>query len=172
MRYALLFVVCLMFSAATSQARTLEPGSIWFNGGVGPGFRVGSPLGGSDTYLMLNAQGEYLLSSALGATGEVSLGLAETNPFKIRLGASYHFSGLELPILPYAFGQLSVGRLLDVLGADLTTLGGRVGGGADYFLTARFKVGALFGWELATTLGDRPVTYSQIELLATGSVGF
>jgi hypothetical protein len=174
MRCVLLVAVTLALAPAVGLARTVEPGSIWATGAIGPGFRAGSRLGGSGTYLMLNAQGEYALSSELGLNGELSFGLAGSQPLKLRLGGRYRLNGLvgDMPISPYVLGQLSVGKLYDVLGANLTTIGLRAGGGADYFLTADLSVGAMLGWELARTTGERGTTYSQVELLVTASMLF
>ena len=113
-------------------------------------------------------------SSEIGLNVELSFGLAGSQPLKLRAGGRYRLTGLvgDLPVSPYVLAQISAGRLFDVLGANLTTIGVRAGGGADYFLTANFAVGALAGWELARTTGERPTSYSQIEVLATGSMTF
>jgi len=63
--------------------------------------------------------------------------------------------------------EVSAGRLYDVLGTNLTSVGLRAGAGADYFLSANWMVGVLGALELARTTGERPANYSTIDLLLT-----
>lgn len=164
-----LFVVSV---ATTARARTVEPGATSAGVAFGPGFKLGSPLGGSGAFLMLNGHGEYALSSSLGLTGEASVGLANSRSTRLRVGARYRLTQLDLPLSPYAFGQGMVGRLYDVLGTSLNVWGVRAGVGADYFLTASWAAGASIGWELQRTTGVRPVTFSGLELLAGATYFF
>ncbi len=169
---SLLFGIALVCIASPASARNVEAGELWVTGGPGAGFKMGSPLGGSAGYLMLMAQGEYTLSSSLGIVAGLNYGLAGTMPLRLRAGGRYRIADLDLPVVPWAQAQLSVGRLFDVIGANLTTLGVHLGGGADYFLTASLAVGGMIGVELSSTLGERPAFYGTFEIMALASWSF
>ncbi len=157
---------CLM-TPQFSHARTAEPGDISVGGQLGLGSRMSSKLGagGYEPYLMLGGTGEYAIDMNLAAAGELSLALGRSIPIRLRAGAKYRLTGLELPISPYGLGQLSVGRIYDVLGADLTLWGIRLGVGADYFLTKKFSAGVLLAIDLGSSLGTRPAMYGTFEVL-------
>lgn len=166
---AWLSVLTLSLMIATeSQARTLDAGTWVLGGGIGPSFKTGSDLGMSSGYLMLNGIAEYVFMPNWSAVGSLALGLGGTIPARVRLGGRYRITGgTELPVSPYVQAELSAGRLYDVLGTNLTSLGVRVGGGADYFLSASWTVGLLAAYELARTTGDRPTSYGMIDVLIT-----
>jgi hypothetical protein len=167
----------LLFVTA-AQARTVDPGTFWLSGGLGGAFKEGSNLGGSNGYLMLTVQGEYVVSSNWGVVGDVTLGnlgLWGTNPLRVHAGARYRLTGLQLPVSPYAQLQFSAGKLFNALGANLWTFGPRVALGADYFLTAKLLVGAAVGYELLVTTGpwpSRSVSYNQIDFMALVGYSF
>ncbi len=164
----LVLVVCAGVSiAGVASARTMEPGNIVVGGGVGPSFKTGSDLGMSSGYLMLNGIGEYVFTPQISGVASVAAGLAGTIPLRLRVGGRYRVIGGELPISPYVQLEVSAGRLYDVLGTNLTSVGLRAGAGADYFLSANWMVGVLGALELARTTGERPANYSTIDLLLT-----
>ncbi len=155
-----------------AAARNVEPGEMWLNGGAGLSLKLGGALGGSSAHFALAAGGEYTFSKSLGAAAHLNVGLAGTIPLRLRAGVRYRLADLGLPVSPYGQAQLSVGRLYDVIGANLTTAGIFLGAGADYFLTAQLGLGALLGVDLSRTFVDepgRPVFFGTFEFLATVS---
>jgi hypothetical protein len=160
-----LLLCAAVFISAMPRAHALrlKPGSFVLQSGMGPGFKLGSTVGGSPGYVMLNVGGEYAVSSAWTAIVDTSLGLADTVPVRVRTGGRFRLTGLGVPFLPYAQVQSSFGRLYGVLGADLWVAGGRVGIGTDYFLTKDYAVGALASADLGRTLGARPAFYGSFE---------
>jgi hypothetical protein len=163
--------LCLLF-AGPAKARNVEPGKVVVSGLVGPSFRVGSRLGGSSGYLMFMGAGEYTVSKNLSAVADLGAGIAGTVPLKLHAGARYRLADLELPLSPYAQAQLAFGRLYDVIGANVNYLGVRLGGGADYFITANIGVGALLAFELASTLAETKAFYGAFDVLAYASYTF
>lgn len=172
MRLATIIVSCAVLSTATAFARTVEPGSISVGGGIGPSIRLGSQLDAGGAYLLLRGHGEYAFSTELSGVADLSLGVGGTVPLRVHLGGRYRLTQLELPVSPYAQVQLSLGRLYDVLGADLTYVGGRVAAGADYFLTKELGVGALVGVDLGSTTGERPAFYGLVDIVAYATYTF
>jgi hypothetical protein len=164
---ALALIAGALMISSVAQARTMEPGTLIIGGAVGPAFRLGSDLGMSKDYLMLNGTAEYTFSKEWSVIGAAAMGLANTIPFQLRAGGRYRIIGGEMPISPYVQAELTVGRLFDVLGANLTSTGARFGGGADYFLTASWMVGLQGACSWQTTLGNRPAGYSMLDLLIT-----
>jgi hypothetical protein len=171
MRTAVALSLCLLF-AGPAKARNVEPGKLVVTGAVGPSFRMGSRLGGSRGNLTLDAGGEYTFSKKLSAVGDLALGLAGTIPLKLRAGARYRITDLNLPVSPYGQAQLSFGRLYDVIGANMNFFGVRLAGGADYFLTAKLGFGALLGMELTSTLAETKAFYGSFDVLAYASYTF
>ncbi|MBC7793889.1 MAG: hypothetical protein H7Z43_09280 [Clostridia bacterium] len=145
----------------------MEAGQVWLGANVGPSFRLGSDLAIPDAMLMFNGTMEYVFAPQWSVIAGVALGVSGTVPLKGRFGGLYRFSGFELPVSPYVRAEASAGRLFDVLGADLTSVGGRIGAGADYFLTAKWIIGAMVAYELASTTGQRPVWYGTLDVLLT-----
>src|SRR2546427_10070037 len=117
-RFLPTLVVALL--PVSASARNLEPGEIWLHGGLGVDFKLGSALGGSGEHLILDGEGEYALSKALGVVGGLNLGLAGTKPITLRAGMRYRLTDLGLPLSPYGQVQLTLGQLRDVIGANLT----------------------------------------------------
>jgi hypothetical protein len=163
-------LVCAL--PAVAGARTVEPGKITASVAVGPGFQWGSILGGSGIWLVLQGRGEYAVDEKLGVVADLQLGLSDTVPVRFRAGGRYRLTGLELPVSPYGQAQLSIGRLYDVIGADLTVWGLFAGIGADYFLTAQLGTGALIGMDFGRTTGDRPAFYGTVEITVYASYTF
>ena len=140
----LALALALVLLPSLARARTVEPGSVMGSAMLGPGFRLGSELGASNVYLLVNAQGEYAFTKSLSAVGGLMLGLSGSVPLRFRAGARYRLADLDLPVSPYGQVQLSVGRVWDVIGANLTTIGVYFAGGADYHLQSsagRWKPG-------------------------------
>ena len=154
-------------SPTSASARTVEPGSIWLAVGSGFGFKTATNIGGSSGFWMVNVQGEYCFSTTLSLVSDVDIGLANTNPIRLRIGTKHRMTGLDLPLSPYLQVQASVGRLFNALGANLTLLGVRAGLGVDYFLTRRISASVGFSTDLGTTLGERPALYGTHELLVS-----
>jgi hypothetical protein len=174
MHKVFLALLCSILFSVAAQARTVEPGSIWLSGALGPGFKMGSRLGFGN-FLVVAAQGEYAFSEKLSAVGDLTIGnlnLFGTKPLRIRAGGRYRLSGIELPVSPYAQAELSLGKLENVLGASLTTWGVRFSAGADYFLTAKTLVGAVLGYEFLRTAGPRPTAFGQLDLLFLAGIAF
>ncbi len=168
-------VVCLTLTAiasAPTTARAKEPGSLWLGGAIGPSFKVGSRLGGSGGNLSLAGQAEYTLDPKVSVIAGLTLGLAGTVPLQLRAGGRYRVSISKMPIRPYGQAELVVGRLFDVIGANLTVYGLRLGGGADFMLRPQVAVGGLVAYQLARTVSDRPTVFGSFELFATASMRF
>lgn len=163
--------ICVLV-ANPLAARTLEAGHPIAFVGLGPSRLIDSRLGGSDAFLMLDAGLEYPFDKNWSAVGEALFGLASTRQVKLRGGARYHLSDLNLPVTPYAEGQVVAGRLFDVLGADLSLWGVRAGVGADYFFTAKLLAGLKAGYEIARTTGPNGRTFGQFEWLLTADYVF
>ena len=164
-----LLIGAILATSAVAGARTVEPGTMTVAGAVGPGFRMGSRLGGSRAYLLLGGQVEYAGTSTLTSIADFSLGLADTIPVRLRAGARYRLAGTEGPFAPYLQGQIVVGRLWDVIGANLWVLGVRGAAGADYFLSARLGVGAVVGVDVGRTLVSPSAFYNTFDVIAYAS---
>jgi hypothetical protein len=172
MRIAAIIVSCVLFVTPPALARTVEPGSLSVAGGIGPSVRLGSLLDAGRVYLMLQGQGEYAFSTRLSGVGDLSLGIGSALPLRLHLGGRYRLSKLDLPVSPYAQAQLSYGRLFNVLGANLTYVGVRLGAGADYFLTSKVALGGLLALDLGSTTGERPAFYGVVDILGYVSYTF
>jgi hypothetical protein len=172
MRIRAIIAAFVMLLAASAQARTVEPGTLTVAGGVGPAFRLSSPLAAGRTYLVLQAQGEYDFTSSLGALADVSFGFGSSQPLRLHLGGRYRVTQLDLPVSPYAQLQFTLGRLYNVLGADLTYVGARVGIGADYFLTRKLGAGMLIAVDLGGTTASRRAFYGTVDMLVYAAYTF
>ena len=171
--YLPLLVFPLLFAGtAPAQARTMEAGSLWMNSSFGSGVKLGSRVGGSNGFLMLNAGTEYLLSPELSVIADIDVGVAGTIPLRLHAGARYRLTGLGSPLSPFAQLQLTAGRVYNALGADLGLFGIRAGLGADYFITSRLAGGLVTHLDLNTTLAETRAFYGVWELLATASYAF
>jgi hypothetical protein len=167
-----LLIIALLALPTSATARNVEPGSVWVGAELGPAFKLGTPLGGSGGYLMLGARGEYAFSKQLGVVADLqlgNLGFIGTSPLRFRAGARYRLTDLGLPVAPYGEVKLDIGRLSDVIGANLTIWGVHVAAGADYFLTAKLAVGGHAGVDLGSTISDRSAFYGTFEIMATVS---
>ncbi len=170
--FGLLFVFIIplitvgLLTASEAQAITVEPGSLRGSGFAGPAFKLSGQLGGSGANLTVGGTLEYSISSQISFVGDVALGLADTLPMRLRAGGRYRFTGLKLPVSPYAQGELSFAYLVDVINANIPAIGIRAAGGADYFLTKDMSVGAQVGLDIARTVTDYPVTFGTLEFFA------
>ncbi|MCK5690861.1 hypothetical protein KAI87_16390 [Myxococcota bacterium] len=173
--FGLLFVFIMplitvgFLTATEAQAITVEPGSLRASGFAGPAFKISNQLGGSGANLTLGGGLEYSVSSNISFVGDFSLGLAGTNPMRLRAGGRYRFTGLGLPVSPYAQAELSFAYLIDVINSNIPAVGIRTAGGADYFLTKEMSVGAQIGLDLARTITDYPVTFGNLDFLAVAT---
>lgn len=172
----LLAALIFLTTSLSAQARTLEAGSIWGSGEIGPALRLSSALGGSSGYFLAGVAGEYVVNKNLGVIADFTignLGFLGSVPIRLRPGVRYHFTNLALPVSPYGQAQFSIGGLRNVLGANLWTMGVRFGGGADYFLTSKLSVGGQIGIELGSTLNsERSAFFGTAELLFVASYAF
>lgn len=167
-----LLVIATLALPIPAAARNVEPGSVWVGAQLGPAFKLGTRLGGSGGYLMLGASGEYSFSKQLGVAADLQLGnfgFIGTSPFRLRAGGRYRLTDLGLPVAPYGEVKMSLGRLSDVIGANLTIWGVHLAAGADYFLTAELAVGGHVGIDLGSTISDRSAFYGTFEVMATAS---
>jgi hypothetical protein len=163
MRFTIV-IACLLFPLSALAVK-LEPGSLTGSFGLGPGIKLARELGGSSAYFLLDPGIEYSLDPNFSLICNLTLGIADTIPWRWRFGGRYRFTGLQGPLSPYVQAQLSNGVLFDVIGANLWVLGARLGGGADYFLTKEISVGSNLTFDLGTTLGERPSFYGTMEVM-------
>ena len=170
--WAVIGSMLALLASSDASARSLEPGTVLVSGQIGPAFRLGSALGASDVYATLGVGGEYVFDANASAVADLNLSLAGTVPLRLHLGGRYRFDGLGLPVAPYAQAQLSLGKLFDVLGADLALVGARLAIGADYYLTSELGAGVLLGSELTTTRGERPAFFGVVDVLLYASYVF
>lgn len=167
-----LVAVVLGSIASPARARTVEPGTVSATVNLGPGVRLGSRLGGSESYLLLSSEIDYAVSKAVSVVGDITFGVAATNPLRFSAGPRVRLTGLDSLWSPYVAVQASVGRLFGVINTDLMFMGGRAFVGTDYFLTGQIAAGAFTGVTLATTLSDRPSFYGIWELFFYGRYWF
>jgi hypothetical protein len=167
MRQAFSVVVAALGLLASTEAaaRTMAPGSISLAGSLGPGVSLGSRLGSSDGYLILGAEAEYDVSSSASGIVDASFGLATTKPLRLNAGTRLRATGIDLPLSPYIQVQASVGRLFNALGSNINFVGGRLGVGLDYFLTAKMAAGGLVAVTAGSTLADRAAFYGVFDML-------
>lgn len=171
----LLFVILALSVAlpTTASARSVKPGSVWAGAGFGPGFKLGSRLGGGGFYVLTSARGEYAINKTFGGVADLqlgNLGFIGTSPLKFRVGARYRLTGLDLPVAPYGEAKLAIGRLDNVLGSNLAWFGIHFAAGADYFLTAKLAVGGYLGLDLGSTFGTPSNSFfGTVEVIATAS---
>ncbi len=174
-RICILFLsLSLLIPGFFSQvnAKTMSPGDTWVRAGFGLGAKLGSQIGGSNYFLMLNAGAEHSFDSNFSFVGDVDWGVAGTLPLRIHAGGRYRLTGLELPLSPFAQLQLSGGMVFNALGADLGLAGLRAGLGTDYFITSKLSGGAVLNFDFNTTLGERPAFYGQWEFLLSANYKF
>ena len=169
---SILAFVSFSFLSAPTQAKSVEPGSVWLAGQLGFDSKMGGLVGGSDTLLALGAEVEYALESRIGIYARGVFGLGDTQAIKLETGVKYRFTGIDLPISPYVSAHLRTGHLMDVMGADLWTIGAGFGGGVDYFLTRHFTAGLDIVFDFGSTLGERPTGYDTTDVLLTVRYSF
>lgn len=171
MRFCLFVAILGSAISTPAAARTIEAGSTWIGAGLGGGLRLGSRLEGGDT-LATRVQGEYATSRSVSAVGDVSYGLGSASPLRFHVGGRYRLTGLGLPVSPYAQLDLTLGVLLGSLGANPFLVGGRLGGGADYFLTANVAVGVFTGFDVTTTVTSPSAWYATFDTLLYAAYSF
>lgn len=167
-----LLILFLFTGLSTAHGRTMEAGTFWVNGGMGPGLKLGERMGGSDGFFMVNGGVEYTLTPRLSLVGDVDWGLASTVPFRLHVGARHRWTGWGGPFSPFAQVQLTAGTVFNTLGADLGLMGIRLSGGLDYFVTSRLAGGICAHWDGNATLSPTPAFYGVMEVLATVSYSF
>ena len=123
-------------------------------------------------FLALGAEVEYALESRIGIYARGVFGLGDTQAIKLESGVKYRFTGIDLPISPYVSAHLRTGHLMDVMGADLWTIGAGFGGGVDYFLTRHFTAGLDIVFDFGSTLGERPTAYNTTDVVMTVRYSF
>ncbi|MBN1962321.1 MAG: hypothetical protein JW841_15410 [Deltaproteobacteria bacterium] len=162
----------LLLTTSIAMARTIDPGTFSVSGGIGPTIRYGSLLDAGRAYFLIQTQGEYSFSSQYSAVTDLSLGFGSSYPVRFHIGGRYRLTDFDLPIYPYAQLQFSLGKLFNVLGANLTFVGARVGAGADYFLTKNIGVGGIATLDLGSTTGIRPAFYGVTDILIYATYTF
>ena len=154
------------------MAKSVEAGSVWLGGQLGFDSKMGGRVGGSDTLLAVGAEVEYALESRIGIFARGIFGLGDTQAIKLETGAKYRFTGIDFPISPYVSAHLRTGHLLDVMGANLWSIGAGFGGGVDYFLTRHFTAGLDVTFDLGSTLGERPAGYNTTDVVVSARYSF
>ncbi|MEZ4272518.1 MAG: hypothetical protein R3C68_14130 [Myxococcota bacterium] len=171
---SLFALMCI--SASSSQARTVEAGSVWTGVGLGPGFALpaGAPIDGrsSDNFLILLGQIEYAFSKSWQVVGSMDFGFAGSGLLRFHAGGKYRIGNLKMPISPYFQLQLTGGGLFDVRDEDYFLLGARLTSGIDYFALANLAVGLSAAADLNTTLGGAHIFFGTFDVLAMVSFGF
>jgi hypothetical protein len=168
----LLFVVSCVFIPGHSSAKSVEAGSVWLGAQLGFDSKMGGRVGGSDTLLAVGAEVEYALESRIGIYARGLFGLGDTQAIKLESGVKYRFTGIDFPLSPYVSAHLRTGHLLDVMGANLWSMGAGFGGGADYFLTRHFTAGLDLTFDFGSTLGERPTGYNTFDVVITARYSF
>jgi len=167
-----LVVVFGLFAYSPAFARTVEPGSVWTGLELGLDSKMGGRVGGSDVLLTVGGDIEYALESRVGIYFRGTFGLGDTQAIKLQSGVRYRFTEVDLPISPYVSAHLGSGHLMDVMGANLWTIGAGLGAGLDYYLTRRFTAGLSLTFDFASTLGGRPAAYNTTAIVATSRYAF
>ena len=172
MRHICLILWGLSLAASPARARNVEADTLNIGATIGPSFKIGSTLSGSPAYGTLGMIADYALDSTWSLAGDVTVGLASTVPLRLHAGARWRKGNLDLPLSPYLRVDYTIARLYDVLGADLTAMGGRLGAGVDYFVTASITSGLLIGVDLLGTFGDRPAFTGLVDVLLYATYRF
>ena len=172
MRHIFCCICWLSLATTSAWARNVEADTLNLGATIGPSFKIESTLGGSPAYGTLGITGDYALDSAWSVAGDITVGLAGTVPLRLHLGGRWRKGNLDLPLSPYLRIDYTLARLYDVLGADLTAMGARLGAGVDYFLTASITAGLLVGVDLLGTFGDRPAFTGLVDTLLYATYRF
>ena len=153
----------------SAQARSVEPGAITLGLLGGPSFSLGRSLGASAAYGSVGAQAEYHFDAIVGAVFDLVGSFGSNVDLRLHIGPRWRLARTALPLLPYAQIQFAMGRLYNVLGADLQFLGGRLAVGADYAVTHAFTLGLQGAADVGSTAGERPAFYGVAEAFVTAS---
>lgn len=157
----------LTFLPTGAHARNVEPGAVSLSAQLGPSVRLDDALSGARTYALIAGQLDYAFDKTLSLLADAGVGLGSGTPVRLHLGGRVRLSDLGVPITPFIQGQLGVGWLFDVLGADLTYFGIRVGTGADYMFTERWGVGFVLALDLGGTTAQRAAFFGTVDALAS-----
>jgi hypothetical protein len=170
----LAFVLCLGASLVVrpAQAHTTEPGSTNLGVLLGPSLSLGSALGASTAYGSVGGQAEYTFDSVISAVFDLVGSFGSNIDLRLHVGPRWRLPHGGLPLVPYLQLQFVMGRLFDVVNADLQFLGGRAAIGLEYYITHTFNLGAQLGVDLGSSAGERPAFYGVAEGLLTASWGF
>ena len=160
-------VACVLPFTATSAsaARTIEPGSVWLTGNLGPRNVFASRVGGSGTYLNLGFEAEYSLQSDLGLTGGLTYGLGGSSLWRLHAGTRHELYNLNSPLAIYGRLDLFTGQIRGALGANLLQLGVGAGLSADYHLTRSLTARCTMLLDVGSTLGERPAAFNNFSML-------
>lgn len=161
------FAVLLVACAAPAQARNVEPGTVSLSAQLGPSLRLDEALSGARTYALIAGQLDYAFDKSLSLLTDLGVSLGSGMPLRFHLGGRVRLADLGIPVTPFIQGQLGIGWLFDVLGADLTYFGVRVGTGADYMFTERWGTGLLLALDLGGTTATRSAFFGTFDVLAT-----
>ena len=169
--FSTVLLALLMLSAPneTLAARTIDPGSVWITGTLGPRSVFGSRVGGSETYLNLGAEAEYTLQSNLGLTGGLNYGLAGSSIWRLHTGVRHELYNLDSPLSFHGRADLFAGQVRGALGANLQQLGLGLGVSADYNLTRALTARLSMLVDLGSTLGERPASFNTFTMLVAVS---
>ena len=143
--YAAGLALVLIGLSHPASARSMDAGSIWLSGGLGPGLELQADPSDLSKALILSGQVEYPFIEHWSALGELGVGIGASHPIEARIGARYRVTGLSIPVSPYMQGQILLGRLLGYSSNHLTW-GGRGLIGLDFFLTKDIALGGQFGF--------------------------
>ena len=150
-------LLALFLLVTPASARTMDAGSIWLSGGVGPGLELQADPSELSKALILSGQIEYPFIENWSALGELGVGIGSSHPAEVRIGARYRVTGLSLPVSPYMQGQLILGKLLGFSSNQLTW-GGRGLIGLDFFLTKDVALGGQFGFSFIGLINEDSAT--------------
>ncbi len=162
----------LMAPALPAKAHTTEPGSTTLSVLAGPSFSLGEALGTAVAYGTLGAQAEYHFDHIVGAVFDLSGSFGSNTDLRLHIGPRWRLPHTGMPWVPYAQLQFAMGRLYNVLSADLQFIGGRVALGVEYHLTRTFNLGLQGGVDLGSTAGERPAFYGVAEGWLTAGWAF
>ena len=160
-----LLFATLVLAPSMASARTNEPGAFLVGPVIGPTFKLPTLLGGAPAYFTLGGQAEYALDSHLSLLGDFTAGFASTFPLRFHGGIRLRPFDTGTALSPYASAQLGLGGLVNVIGANLFWIGGRIALGSDFFFTGTMAAGGMVAADLGTTTGSRPAFYGAIDVL-------
>lgn len=160
-------VLCLVALGRPARARNTEPGTVSLSAQVGPSLRLDDALSGARTYGLLAAQLDYAFDKTLSLLTDLGVSLGGGTPLRLHLGGRVRMTDLGMPFTPFIQGQLGIGWLFDVLGANLTYFGIRVGTGADYMFTERWGVGIVLALDMGGTTAERAAFFGTFDALAS-----